>query len=79
MGEDESQGGKIKKPVDKERHRKAQPIPRLDEKPLRSLGRQYAADLSDRQMGKITKHQLAEGLAKIEQSQLPGKHKVWCY
>ncbi|KAL0968221.1 hypothetical protein UPYG_G00263980 [Umbra pygmaea] len=30
-------------------------------------------------MGKLTKRQLADGLAKIEHSQLPGKHKVWCY
>lgn len=56
-----------------------EPIPRLSEKPLQSLGRQYSADLSDRQMGKQAKRQLAEGLAKIDQSQLPGKHKVWCY
>lgn len=56
-----------------------EPIPRLDEKPLRSLGRQYKADLSDRQMEKLTKHQLADGVAKTEQSQLSGKHKVRYY
>ncbi|CAJ1066598.1 hypothetical protein ROHU_018794 [Xyrichtys novacula] len=56
-----------------------EPIPKLAEKPLKSLGRQYMADLSDRQMGKQAKQQLAQGLAKIDKSQLPGKHKVWCY
>ncbi len=56
-----------------------EPIPQLAEKPLKSLGRQYTADLSDRQMGKQAKQQLAEGLVKIDQTQLPGKHKVWCY
>lgn len=56
-----------------------EPIPQLAEKPLQSLGTQYSADLSDRQMGKQAKRQLAEGLAKIDQSQLPGKHKVCCY
>ena len=56
-----------------------EPIPQLSGKPLKSLGRQYTADLSDRQMGKQVKHQPSERLAKIDQSQLPGKHKVWCY
>uniref|UniRef100_A0A3B4XDA6 Reverse transcriptase domain-containing protein n=1 Tax=Seriola lalandi dorsalis TaxID=1841481 RepID=A0A3B4XDA6_SERLL len=56
-----------------------EPVPQLAEKPLKSLGRQYTADLSDRQMGKQARQQLAEGLGKIDQSQLPGKHKVWCY
>lgn len=39
----------------------------------------YTADLSDRQMGKLARQQLAEGLARIELSHLPGKLKVWCY
>lgn len=30
-------------------------------------------------MGKQVKQQLSEGLTKIDQSQLPGKHKVGCY
>lgn len=37
-------------------------IPRLDEKPLRSLWRLYTADFSDRQMGKLARQQLTEGL-----------------
>lgn len=43
------------------------------------LGRQYSADLSDKQKEKVGKQQLAKGLAKIERSHLPRKHKVWCY
>lgn len=46
-------------------------------KTLKSLGRLYTSDLSDRQMGKPVRQQLAEGLANIYRSQLPGKYKVW--
>lgn len=56
-----------------------EPIPGADEKPPGSIGREFTAEPSDRQTGKLDKQQLAEGLAKIEQSQLPWKHKVWCY
>lgn len=54
-------------------------IPLLTQQPIRSLGREYTADLSDRQMGKLAQRQLREGLTKIDSSQLPGKLKVWCY
>ncbi|KAK7930262.1 hypothetical protein WMY93_006657 [Mugilogobius chulae] len=54
-------------------------IPRLVDQPIRSLGRDYTADLSDKQAGKVVQKQLVEGLAKIDQSQLAGKHKTWCY
>ncbi|CAM4298856.1 unnamed protein product [Leuciscus chuanchicus] len=54
-------------------------IPLLTDQPVRSLGRTYTAELSDRQMGETVRKQLADGLAKINQSQLPGKYKVWCY
>ncbi|RXN06597.1 hypothetical protein ROHU_032706 [Labeo rohita] len=54
-------------------------IPLLSEQPIKSLGRQYTADLSDKQMGKTIMKQLSDGLARIDQSQLPGKFKVWCY
>ena len=87
MGKNEGQGCKIKKSVNKEgsaarqdhhcRWRRA--CSTAGQKPVKSLGRLYTADLSDRQMGKLAKQQLAEGLAKIEQSHLPGKYKVWCY
>ncbi len=54
-------------------------IPLLADQPVRSLGRTYTADLSDRQMGETVRKQLADGLARINQSQLPGKYKVWSY
>lgn len=54
-------------------------IPLLANQPVRSLGRTYTADLSDRQMGETVRKQLADGLARINQSQLPGKYKVWSY
>ncbi len=54
-------------------------IPLLKEQPVRSLGREYTPELSDRQMGKLVQKQLREGLEKIDSSQLPGKLKVWCY
>ncbi|KAK0138756.1 LINE-1 retrotransposable element ORF2 protein [Merluccius polli] len=54
-------------------------IPLLASQPIRSLGRTYTADLSDRQMAETVRKQLADGLARINQSQLPGKYKVWSY
>lgn len=54
-------------------------IPLVKDQPVRSLGRTYTAELSDRQMGETVRKQLADGLAKINRSQLPGKYKVWCY
>ncbi len=51
----------------------------LSEQPIKSLGRQYTVELTDKQMGRSVMKQLSEGLAKIDQSQLPGKYKVWCY
>ncbi len=54
-------------------------IPLLANQSVRSLGRTYTADFSDRQMGETVRKQLADGLARINQSQLPGKYKVWSY
>ncbi|KAJ8398944.1 hypothetical protein AAFF_G00416110 [Aldrovandia affinis] len=54
-------------------------IPRIVDQPIRSLGRLYTSRLSDKDMGKTILQQLSEGLSKIDSSQLPGKHKVWCY
>lgn len=47
----------------------ARPIPQLAEQPLKSLGRLYTADLSDKQMGKLAWQQLAEDHIKF--SKLP--------
>ena len=46
-------------------------IPLLAEQPIRSLGREYTSELSDRQMGRTAQKQLREGLARIDNSQLP--------
>ncbi|KAJ8414518.1 hypothetical protein AAFF_G00037200 [Aldrovandia affinis] len=51
-------------------------IPLLVTQPIQSLGRQYTAELSDKQMGKAIQKQLSDGLARIHRSQLPGKYKV---
>lgn len=52
-------------------------IPLLSEQPIKSLGRHYTAELSDKRMGRTVMKQLTDGLARIDQSQLPGKY--WCY
>lgn len=54
-------------------------IPLLSEQPIKSLERQYTAELSDKQMGRTVIKQLTDGLSRIDQSQLPEKYKVWCY
>ena len=54
-------------------------IPLIVDQPIRSLERLYTSGLSDKDMGKTILQQLSEGLAKSDSSQLPGKHKVWCY
>ncbi|KAL7395412.1 hypothetical protein ABVT39_016252 [Epinephelus coioides] len=54
-------------------------IPLLMDQPVRSLGRLYTADLSDKHMAASIGFQLLDGLSKIDRSPLPGKFKVWCY
>ncbi|KAJ8339212.1 hypothetical protein SKAU_G00359980 [Synaphobranchus kaupii] len=54
-------------------------IPLIVDQPIRRLGRQYTSSLSDKEMGKAILQQLSAGLSRIDASQLPGKHKVWCY
>lgn len=51
-------------------------IPLIADQPIRSLGRHYTANLSDKDIGKTTLQQLSAGLAKIDSSQLPGNYKV---
>ncbi|KAJ8350642.1 hypothetical protein SKAU_G00257720 [Synaphobranchus kaupii] len=51
-------------------------IPLLSKQPIRSLGRSYTAELSDKQVGEAVRKQLADGLARIHRSQLPGKYKA---
>ncbi|KAL0182507.1 hypothetical protein M9458_021882, partial [Cirrhinus mrigala] len=54
-------------------------IPRLIDQPVKSLGRLYTAELSDKHMAVSVTTQLSSGLKKIDESLLPGKFKVWCY
>ncbi len=54
-------------------------LPRLIDQPVKSLGRLYTADLSDRNMAVSVTTQLTGGLKKIDESLLPDKFKVWCY
>lgn len=49
------------------------------EKPIKSFGRQYIAEFSDKQMGRVMMKGFSEILAEIDQSQLPGSYKVWYY
>ena len=53
-------------------------MPRIEEDPVKSLGRLYANSLNDRHEG-IKIQELAEdGLRKIDITYLPGRFKVWC-
>lgn len=47
--------------------------------PIRSLGRDYTADLTDRHMADAVTNQLKEGLERIDRNYLPSKYKVWCH
>ncbi|KAA0713713.1 hypothetical protein E1301_Tti015789 [Triplophysa tibetana] len=84
VGEDEDQTRQITQPLRKGVRSDnsiivtgGEEIPLLVNQPVRSLGRTYTADLSDRQIGETVRKQLADGLARINQSQLLGKYKVW--
>ena len=49
-------------------------IPLLSEQQIKSLGRQYTTELSNKQMRRTVVKQLTDGLAKTDQSHLPGKY-----
>ncbi|KAL1266945.1 hypothetical protein QQF64_002620 [Cirrhinus molitorella] len=54
-------------------------IPRLVDQPVKSLGRLYTAELTDKHMAASVNAQLTGGLKKIDETLLPGKFKLWCY
>ncbi|KAI2644850.1 hypothetical protein H4Q32_030713 [Labeo rohita] len=56
-----------------------EPIPTVLEKPIKSLGRWYSADLKDTQQIEQLRRDLANGLKQINNTALPGKLKLWCY
>lgn len=51
----------------------------LAEQPVRNLGRQYVADLSDKNIAATVMTQLSEGLEKTDRCHLPGRFKAWWY
>ena len=53
-------------------------MPTAIEQPVNSLGRWYAGTLSDRSQGVAIMKQAEHGLKAIDQSKVPGKHKIWC-
>ncbi len=54
-------------------------IPTVTEKPVKSLGRWYRADLSDKASVKEMFNQAEKWMKALERSGLPGKYKVWGY
>ena len=55
-----------------------EPIPTVKEQPVKSLGRMYKGNLSDRGQGVEIYNQAIEGLKNIDHAKLPGKFKLWC-
>ena len=54
------------------------PMPTVKEEPVKSLGRWYKGNLSDRSRGVEVFNEAVEGLKSIDHSRLPGKFKLWC-
>ena len=53
-------------------------MPTIKEQAVKSLGRWYSGTLSDRSQGVAIMQQAEHGLKAIDQTKLPGKHKIWC-
>ncbi|XP_042072404.1 uncharacterized protein LOC121813033 [Haplochromis burtoni] len=56
-----------------------EPIPTVLEKPIKSLGRWYNADLNDMWQLEQLRQNLADDLKQINNTALPGKLKLWCF
>ncbi|XP_078666098.1 uncharacterized protein LOC144908400 [Branchiostoma floridae x Branchiostoma belcheri] len=54
-------------------------IPAIAEQPIKSLGMKFDVTLSDKKNIEEFKQQIRDGLEAIENSELPGRYKVWCY
>ncbi|KAI8517813.1 hypothetical protein Bbelb_038300 [Branchiostoma belcheri] len=54
-------------------------IPAIAEQPIKSLGKKFDVKLSDKKNIEEFKQQMRDGLEAIENSELPGRYKVWCY
>ena len=48
------------------------------EKPVKSLGRWYNVDLSDKDQVEQFRKDIGEGLGRMDKSGIPGKLKLWC-
>ncbi|MDG2555426.1 reverse transcriptase family protein, partial [Vibrio parahaemolyticus] len=53
-------------------------IPTIREKSVKSLGRWYNVELNDEEQVVKFRKDVAEGLDRIDKSELPGKLKLWC-
>ncbi|KAL1282810.1 hypothetical protein QQF64_001613 [Cirrhinus molitorella] len=69
-------GGKL---TDERFYISEEPIPTVLEKPIKSLGRWYNAEIKDTQQFEQIRQDLANRLKKINNTALPGKLKLWCY
>ncbi|KAL1263729.1 hypothetical protein QQF64_006468 [Cirrhinus molitorella] len=56
-----------------------EPIPTVLEKPIKSLGRWYSAELKDSKQVEQLRQDTISGLNKINNTDLPGKLKLWCF
>ena len=54
-------------------------IPSLNEKPIKCLGKTFDDTLKDVNNTKIIKQQLDKWLNDVDNSDLPGKYKAWCF
>ena len=55
------------------------PIPTVLEKPIKSLGRWYNAELRDSEQVEQLRQDTIIGLKQINKTALPGKLKLWCF
>ena len=53
-------------------------IPTVKQKPVKSLGRLYQGNLTDRSQGVAIQADAEQGLKAIANTKLPGNYKVWC-
>ncbi|TWW73490.1 hypothetical protein D4764_15G0008840 [Takifugu flavidus] len=60
-------------------HINNEPVPTILEKPIKSLGRWYSAELKDSKQVEQLKQDTISGLRQINSTALPGKLKLWCF
>lgn len=60
-------------------HINGEPIPTILEKPIKSSGRWYSANLKDAEQVEQLRQDTIYGLKQINSTALPGKLKLWCF